>query len=160
NGAGSADGDARCGDARQRRLSARPLRQARPEIPHLARLGWVGRPDSDAIEDVTMTIRHLTGFARAWSLIPAAAITLCLLAPARAQQTFRTADAAAWGRAAAVKSGSEKDILKVLGSRGRDIVSSGDDVADKESRERFTAAWDAKPSIKTEGDKKAVMILG
>ena len=42
DGAGSADGDARRGDARQRRLSARLLRQARTEIPHLSRLARRG----------------------------------------------------------------------------------------------------------------------
>jgi hypothetical protein len=50
--------------------------------------------------------------------------------------------------------------LRVLGSEGEDIISSGDDVADKESRDRFTTAYDARHSIKTEGDKKAVMIVG
>ena len=107
-----------------------------------------------------MTIRHSIGSVRARSLIPAAAITLCLLTSAQAQQTYKTPDEAASALADAVKSGSERNILKVLGSNGQDIVSSGDDVADKESRERFTTAWDAKHSIKTEGDKKAVMILG
>ena len=48
----------------------------------------------------------------------------------------------------------------MLGSDGEDIISSGDDVADAESRARFTAAYDAKHSIKVEGDNKAVIILG
>src|SRR4029453_13032244 len=86
---------------------------------------------------------------------------LGLAAPeARAQQAFPTPDEAASALAAAVKSGTRKDMLRVLGSDGEDIISSGDDVADKESRDRFTTAYDAKHSIKTEGDKKAVMILG
>ena len=38
--------------------------------------------------------------------------------------------------------------------------SSGDDVADAEARQRFTGAYDAKHSIKLEGDKKGVIILG
>ena len=48
----------------------------------------------------------------------------------------------------------------MLGPDGEDIISSGDAVADAESRTRFTSAYDAKHSIKTEGDKKAVIILG
>ena len=86
---------------------------------------------------------------------------LCLAAPdARAQQAFPTPDEAATALASAVKSGARKDMLRVLGSDGEDIVSSGDAVADAESRARFTSAYDAKHSVKVEGDKKAVMILG
>jgi Protein of unknown function (DUF2950) len=107
-----------------------------------------------------MTMCHSTGSARIWPIVPAAAVILLLLTPAKAQQTFKTPDEAAAALADAVKSGSDRNILKVLGRDGADIVSSGDDVADKETLERFTTAWDAKHSIKTEGDKKAVMILG
>src|SRR5436190_22474267 len=108
-----------------------------------------------------MTMHHSLPFAPIWSEGPALAGLLCLSAPdARAQQVFPTPDDAASALAAAVKSGARKDMLRVLGSDGEDIISSGDDVADKESRERFTTAYDAKHSIKTEGDKKAVMIVG
>jgi hypothetical protein len=110
---------------------------------------------------MTMMIRHSTRFARNWSLAAAAAAILCLLAPAlHAQKSFKMPDEAAAALAAAVKSGSQRDILKVLGSDGQEIVSSGDDVADAETRQRFTAAYDAKHSINLEGDKKAIVILG
>jgi hypothetical protein len=79
---------------------------------------------------------------------------------ANAQQSFSTPEEAAGALAVAVKSGFQMNILKVLGSRGADIVSSGDDVADAEARQRFTAAYDAKHSIKLEGDKKGVVLLG
>src|SRR5262245_9993967 len=107
-----------------------------------------------------MTIQHSIGSARTWSFVSAAAVMLWLLTPAQAPQTFKTPDEAAAALADAVKSGSDRNILKVLGRDGIDIVSSGDEVADRETLERFIAAWNAKHSIKTEGDKKAVMILG
>jgi hypothetical protein len=108
---------------------------------------------------MTMTInRSRCGFS---SWFSASAFILCLLAPAaHAQETFKTPDEAAAALAAAVKSGGPRAILKVLGSGGRDIVSSGDDVADAETLQRFSAAYDAKHAIKAEGDKKAVVILG
>ena len=107
-----------------------------------------------------MNMHHSLSFARVFSAGLAAGM-LCLASPdARAQQVFATPDEAASALAAAVKSGTRRDMLRVLGSGGDDIISSGDDVSDKESRERFTTAYDAKHSIKTEGDKKAVMILG
>jgi len=108
-----------------------------------------------------MTMHHSLLFAR---LLPAgialAGLLCCTVPEARAQQAFPSPDEAASALAAAVKSGTRRDMLRVLGSDGEDIISSGDEVADKESRERFTAAWDAKHSIKTDGDKKATVILG
>ena len=107
-----------------------------------------------------MTRDQSLAFARAITAIALAGM-LCLVAPrAHAQQAFPTPDEAASALAAAVKSGARRDMLRVLGSDGEDIISSGDDVSDKESRERFTTAYDAKHSIKSEGDKKAVMIVG
>ena len=108
-----------------------------------------------------MMIRHSIRFARNRSLTAAAAAMLCLLSPAaHAQQSFKTPDEAVAALAAAIKAGSQRDILKVLGSGGKEIVSSGDDVADAETRQRFTTAYDAKHSIKLEGDKKAIINLG
>jgi hypothetical protein len=78
----------------------------------------------------------------------------------QAQQAFSSPEDAAAGLAAAVKTGTTSAILKVLGSRAEDVVESGDSVADKETRERFLSAYDAKHSIKTGGNKKATLILG
>jgi len=83
-----------------------------------------------------------------------------LTTPANAQQSFSTPEEAAGALAVAVKSGSPRDLLKVLGFWGADIVSSGDDVADAEAEQRFTGAYDTRHAIRLEGDKKAVLILG
>ena len=77
-----------------------------------------------------------------------------------AQQAFRTPEKAASAFASAVKSGTESKMLKVLGKGGKDIIDSGDAVADAAVREKFTAAYDTKHSVSSEGDKKAVMIVG
>ena len=85
---------------------------------------------------------------------------LCLaISPAIAQQSFKNPDEAAAALAAAVKSGAKADMLKVLGAGGEDIVSSGDDVADTDARNKFTSAYDAKHSLKVDG-KKASLIVG
>ena len=76
-----------------------------------------------------------------------------------AQQSFKSPDEAAAALAAAVKSGAKQDMLKVLGADGEDIVSSGDDVADADARNKFTSAYDAKHSLKVDG-KKASLIVG
>jgi len=104
-----------------------------------------------------MTSHHSLPLART---VPASLLLagmLCLAAPpARAQQAFPSPDEAASALASAVKSGARRDMLRVLGSDGEDIISSGDAVSDAESRARFTSAYDAKHSVKVDGDKKAV----
>jgi len=87
------------------------------------------------------------------------AVTL-LTSASRAQQAYSSPEDAAASLAVAVKTGTRSAILKVFGNDAEDIVESGDDVADAETRRRFLAAYDAKHSIKAEGNKKATLILG
>lgn len=89
----------------------------------------------------------------------AAAASLLWLLPAKAQQSFNSADDAARALAAAVKSGVKQDVLKVLGPDGQDIVDSGDEVANAAARAKFLSAYDAKHSVQIDG-KKASLIVG
>lgn len=108
-----------------------------------------------------MTRHHSLAIVRGFSASLLIAGAICLVAPdARAQQAFATPDEAASALAAAVKSGARRDLLRVLGSEGDDIIASGDEVADAESRSRFTTAYDSGHSIRTDGEKKAVIVLG
>jgi hypothetical protein len=79
---------------------------------------------------------------------------------AQAQQSFPSPEDAAAALVAAVRSDTMRDILKVLGRGAEDIVDSGDEVADAMTRKAFIATYDAKHSIKAEGNKKATLILG
>jgi hypothetical protein len=88
-------------------------------------------------------------------------VALALLSsPSRAQQSYPTPEDAAAALAAAVKSGPNGAILKVLGNKAEDIVSSGDEVADADTRQRFISMYDSKHSIKAERNKKATLMLG
>jgi hypothetical protein len=82
-----------------------------------------------------------------------------MISLANAQERFDTAQAAANALFAAAKEGNQKAILTVLGKRARDIVSSGDAVADTTAREKFISAYEAKHSVNAEGDK-ATLIIG
>jgi hypothetical protein len=77
-----------------------------------------------------------------------------------AQQAFKTPDEAASALVRAAKAGDMKALVTVLGPDGEDIVSSGDEVADAATREKFVAAYDAKHQIAMEGDSKATMVIG
>jgi hypothetical protein len=108
---------------------------------------------------MAMTISRST-YRSFRSLAAAVAILFLMDSPGRAQQVFQSPDEAAAALATAVKSGVKEDMLKVFGSDGEDIISSGDEVSDASYREKFTTAYDTKHAISMEGDKKAVLMLG
>ncbi|MGE9008524.1 DUF2950 domain-containing protein [Leptospira interrogans] len=97
---------------------------------------------------------------RATSAVLGTIVAVTLSSASQAQQAYPTPENAAAALVAAVKTGTKSAILKVLGNAGADIVESGDDVADAEMRQRFLSAYDARNSIRTEGNKKATLILG
>jgi hypothetical protein len=91
----------------------------------------------------------------------AIAALLCTTASiVSAQQDFKTPDEAASALSNAAKTGDRKAIVTVLGPDGQDIVSSGDEVADAATRQKFVAAYDAKHRIAMEGDNKAMLVIG
>jgi Protein of unknown function (DUF2950) len=103
----------------------------------------------------------VTSFHRAASASVAAIMALALMnSVSQAQQSFPSPEDAAAALAVAVKSGTKREILKVLGRDAEDIVESGDDVADEQTRKTFISSYDARHSIKAEGNKKATLILG
>jgi hypothetical protein len=81
-------------------------------------------------------------------------------APALAQEQFASAEDAVAALVDAAKSGDAKAIVAVLGPDGEAIVSSGDPVADANTREKFVSAYNAKHSIEREGNGTQTLILG
>ena len=105
---------------------------------------------------IALTLLH-----RAASAGFAAVVALALMSSvSHAQQAYPSPEDAAAALAAAVKSGTKREILKVLGRGAEDIIESGDDVEDAETRTAFISTYDTKHSIKAEGNKKATLILG
>jgi Protein of unknown function (DUF2950) len=100
----------------------------------------------------------LKSFHRAAVSAIVAQVVLCQAS--QAQESFPSPEQAAAALADAVKSDRNRAILKVLGNAADDVVSSGDEVADAEMRQRFITAYAAKHSIKAEGNKKATLIVG
>ena len=79
-----------------------------------------------------------------------------------AQKAFATPDAAFQALADAAKANDTKALTALLGSGSgeRELVSSGDAVADKQGRERFAALYADKHSVKMDSDDKATLIVG
>ena len=81
-------------------------------------------------------------------------------APAAAQETFKNPEDAVDALVGAAKSGDKSAILRILGPNGRGIVSSGDEVADRTTRENFVAAYDTQHSLSPDGAAKTDLIIG
>jgi hypothetical protein len=79
---------------------------------------------------------------------------------AHAQQTFKSPEDAVTALVAAVRADNVRDMVMVLGPQGRDIVISGDSVADQTARAAFLIAYDLKHQITKTGDSRADLVVG
>lgn len=77
---------------------------------------------------------------------------------ADAQQRFKTPEDAVTALVAAVRSENPAAIVSVLGRDGRQIVSSGDDVADATTRAVFLSAYDIRHQLVTEGQRSILNV--
>jgi Protein of unknown function (DUF2950) len=98
-------------------------------------------------------------YRNAVSLVTGAILTL-LMPAAHAQKSYPTPEEAVSALVEAVKDGSKSKMIRVLGPDADEIIDSGDEVADAETRQRFLSAYDAKHSLSFVGNKKASVILG
>jgi hypothetical protein len=76
------------------------------------------------------------------------------------QKTFATPEDAVNAFVDAMKLHDIKQLNSVLGPHGKNIVSSGDDIADREVREKFIKLYDEKNKIDMMSDTKAVLSIG
>lgn len=76
------------------------------------------------------------------------------------QQTFASPEQAEKTLIAAVRAGSTADLIKIFGAEGKKLVFSGDPLADKTGRQKFTAAYAKMNELKTVDGDKAVILIG
>jgi hypothetical protein len=76
------------------------------------------------------------------------------------QKVFATPQQAAQELAAAAKANDGKAMLAVLGAGAAGVVFSGDAVADRASAAEFAQAYEEANRIETQGDAKAVLMVG
>jgi hypothetical protein len=75
------------------------------------------------------------------------------------QKTFSSADEAVKAAIAAARKNDDKELLAIFGANAKEILSSGDAVADKERRGQFIAAYDEKNRLATKGEE-TILIVG
>jgi hypothetical protein len=83
-----------------------------------------------------------------------------LLAKDIKQKSFASPDEAVNALVAAVKADSKKEMLPILGTGGKELISSGDEVADKAGREKFLKAYDKMNKLEKVSDSKMILHIG
>jgi len=76
------------------------------------------------------------------------------------QRTFKSPDEAVKALIESIKAKDRKEVLAIFGPSGKEIVSSGDEVADRDIGERFVKAYEETNKIVSEGNTKMVLHLG
>ena len=76
------------------------------------------------------------------------------------QKAFGSPEEAMKALVEAVQAGDTKGMMAILGPEGEDIISSGDEVADKNARERFVKAYQEKVDFVKEKEDRVSVIIG
>ncbi|MBX9825414.1 MAG: DUF2950 domain-containing protein [Xanthobacteraceae bacterium] len=96
----------------------------------------------------------------AWCVALAILLLVAMPTSAFSQRQFETPDATAKALVDAARANDVRRVGIILGIFGRNIISSGDDVADSNARAKFVAAYDAANRIVPDGDSKATLEVG
>ena len=103
-------------------------------------------------------------------LISCAALVICLLLVALTsgqalaaepkQKTFASPEEAVKALVAALKAEDTKALSALFGPGSKELVSSGDAVADKARRDRFVSDYESKNKLEEAGPDKVVLYVG
>jgi len=74
------------------------------------------------------------------------------------QRTFASLEEAASALVDALRTGDPKALLAVLGAHGKELISSGDPVADRRYRERFVTEYDEEHRFEGGGGKVVLSV--
>jgi hypothetical protein len=76
------------------------------------------------------------------------------------QKSYASPEEAVKALIDALRINNKPELLAILGPEGKDIISSGDEVADKEAREGFISDYDEKNELEKETPDKVVLSVG
>ena len=82
------------------------------------------------------------------------------MAQQQGQKTFPTAEDASNALFTAVRSGDEKAMLEILGSDGKQVVSSGDEAEDTQNRANFAQKYQEMHRLVKEPDGMTTLYIG
>lgn len=85
---------------------------------------------------------------------------LCAPSAQESQKTFASPEAAVQELIEAVQQADAKGLLEILGPEGEDIIDSGDEVADRQRREKFLTAYEAAHALVSKPDGSVTLQVG
>ena len=98
--------------------------------------------------------------AALWILLALVGFCPRAMAAPSSEETFAAPQQAAEALASAWHTDRVEPLLKIFGPRGRNLVTSGDPVAEHTTRERFAAAYDQQHRIELQGSDEAILVIG
>lgn len=114
----------------------------------MQRTRFEGRIRSNRLKSVVAAVFSMACFA-----------TLCIAQQA-GQKTFSSPEDASAALVAAVQNNDEKAMIEILGSEGKQIVSSGDEIEDARARATFVQAYQAMHRLVLEPDGTTSLYIG
>ena len=94
------------------------------------------------------------------TVILVAGLCQALVAAEVTQKGFKSPEEAVKALVEAVKGDNTKELMAIFGPVSKELIFSGDTVADKTGRGRFTKAYEEKHKIVNEGGRKAILVVG
>jgi hypothetical protein len=76
------------------------------------------------------------------------------------QKSFKSPEEAVRALVGAVKGNDTNELLTILGPAGKELIFSGDEVADKAGRDRFVKAYEEMNKLVSENDKRVILHVG
>jgi hypothetical protein len=93
-------------------------------------------------------------------LIIVLSVTLQGYAAQAREKVFASPEEAVKALVDAVKAENMAELSAIFGPAGKEVLSSGDAIADKAGREKFVKAYEMKNALIREGDAKVVLQIG
>lgn len=103
---------------------------------------------------------YLLGFAIIAAVMMLAGLYQSGFAADAGQKSFKSPEEAVRALIEAVKGDNTKELLMIFGPAGKELISSGDEVADKAWRDRFVKAYEEMNKLVSENDKKIILHVG
>jgi hypothetical protein len=100
------------------------------------------------------------GFAIIAGVMMSIGFHLSVLAAEVSQERFKSPEEAVKALAEAVRGNNTKELLAIFGPKGKELVSSGDKVADETGRGHFTKAYEEMNKLVKENDTKVILHVG
>src|SRR5271157_6575209 len=100
------------------------------------------------------------GVTMVLALMMTASVCTVAMAQQPGQKTFSSAEEASRALVAATKNNDEKTMLEILGPKEKEVVSSGDDAEDAQSRANFVEHYQEMHRLVKEPDGTTILYIG